>query len=500
MNSFDTFKQSIVNKIKEIDAEYKQLYKDYRPTENEKKLISFLDDIWGLRFQDDSLNEKFQKASVQLFFIDKDNKTNCVDKSFRLAKLHPKQPKTTPLYFLIARLAMSKEYDFYLCPNIFQKTQNRLHNWESNISISNCYFVDIDEIHTKKPIYNCTEDEILAYLYTQYPILKQLSPSYILMSGGGLHLYFTLAHTEYLFGNAYTNQTRRLHKILTGSLITLLRADVACKNLNRLLRVPFSYNLKYPVKTRFYIYPTKQTYSYEQLNNTVSSVLPASVPEAPVRTKITSSKVSAPKITEQKEPVQRNYNTTPEERSLIAAKAREKLFLDRKSDIEKWFFLHLKDMEGHRHHFFLIYSIILKQLHNRSDYIETRCRILNAKLFAPLPESELIKTISQEHYYLFRNETIAEWLDYTQEEIAMMNCNYGADAIREHNRKWSVYYNELRKEERHQRKERKQLQIFKIIAENPDATLCELATLLGCHKSTVIRWKKKYKDSLSKDL
>ena len=499
MNSFDAFKQSILNKIKEIDAEYKQLYKDYRPTENEKKLISFLDDIWGLRFQDDSLNDHFQKASIQLFFIDKKDNANCFDKSFRLAKLHPKQSNTTPLYFLIARLATSKDYDFYLCPNIFRKSKNRLHHWESNISASNCYFVDIDEIHPPKPIYNCTEDEILAYLYAQYPLLKQLKPSYILMSGGGLHLYFTLTHTEYLFGNAYTNQTRRLHKILTGSLITLFKADVACKNLNRLLRTPFSYNLKYPVKTRFYIYPAKQTYSYEQLNSIVSSVLPVSVPEAPVRKKITSSKVSAPKITEQKEPVQRNYNTTPEERTLIAIKAREKLFTDRKNDVEKWFYLHLKDMEGRRHNFFLIYSIILKQLHNRSDYIENRCRKLNTKLFAPLPESELIKIISQEHHYLFRNETIAEWLNFTQSEIAMMDCNYGADAIQEHIRERNIYYNGLRKEETRQKREFKQSQIFKVIEENSDATILQLADLLGCSKATVSRWKKKHKDSLSND-
>lgn len=497
MNSLDTFKKSILSKIKEIDAEYKRLYKDYIPTENEQKLISFLDDIWGLRFLDESLSDKFKSASIQLFFIDKDNKNYCYDKSFQLNKLHPKQAKTTPLYFLVARLAESKDYNFFLCPNIFAKTKKCLRHVNSNIAASNCYFVDIDELHTEKPIYNCTEEEILTYLYNQYPSLMDIPPSYITMSGNGLHLYFTLTQTEYLFSNIYTNQTRILHKRLTHNLITLFEADGVCSNYNRLMRIPYSTNTKYPIKTRFFSYPKhQQTYSFELLNDIVSSVLPVSVPEAPVLKEITSSKVSPPKITEQKEPVQRNYNTTPDERSLIASKARKKLFSDRQSDVEKWFYLHRKDMIGYRHNFFLIYSIILKELHNRSDYIENQCKRLNAKLFYPLTESELLKIIRQEHHYSFRNETIAEWLDFTQAEIATMSCHYGAEAIAENHREWNNYYNELRKEEARQRRELKQAQIFQIIAENPTATIMQLADLLSCSKATVSRWKKKYKEHL----
>lgn len=502
MNSLDTFKKSILSKIKEIDTEYKQLYKDYIPTENEQKLISFLDDIWGLRFLDESLSDKFKSASIQLFFIDKDNKSYCYDKSFQLNKLHPKQAKTTPLYFLVARLAESKDYNFFLCPNIFVKTKKCLRHINSNIAASNCYFVDIDEVHTEKPVYNCTEKEILTYLYSEYPILKDIPPSYITMSGNGLHLYFTLTQTEYLFGSTYTNQTRLLHKNLTRNLITLFEADEVCSNFNRLMRTPYSTNTKYPIKTRFFSYQENhQHYSYELLNNIVLSALPIPILEVPVQkeTSTIAPKTSTKKITKPKETVQRNYNTTPAERSIIASKARKKLFSDRQSDVEKWFYLHRKDMRGYRHNFFLIYSIILKELHNRSDYIENQCKRLNAKLLYPLTESELLKIIRQEHHYSFRNETIAEWLDFTQAEISTMSCHYGTEAIAESHREWNNYYNELRKEETRQKRERKQAQIFKIIAENPSATIIQLADLLNCSTATVSRWKRKYKEHLPTD-
>lgn len=58
-----------------------------------------------------------------------------------------------------------------------------------------------------------------------------------------------------------------------------------------------------------------------------------------------------------------------------------------------------------------------------------------------------------------------------------------------------MHYNDLAKEERHQKKEAKEERIFKIIAENPNLPLSELAKLIGCHKSSAFRWKRKYDES-----
>lgn len=494
MQSFDDFKQHITSKIKEIDAEYKRVYETYEPSENEEKLIAFLDDIWEIRFENEALNDSHKNASIQLSFIDKDNSNNFLDRNFRLSKLHPKQKKTTPLYFLISRLSASRDYHFFLCPNIYTRSKNHYQNWEQYISASNCYFVDIDEIRTEKPVYNCTEEEILQYLYNEYPLLMDCHPSYILMSGGGLHLYFILEHTEYLFGNRYKNNARGMHRTLTSDLIKLLGADPACKNLNRLLRTPFSVNMKYPIKTRLYCYEEyHRTYRYTSLKDFVAALLPINDPLTRILEAEATKPAKAPTTPKPQAP--RSFNTTAEYRSLIATNARKTLFENRQADLEIWFFRHLKDMDGYRHKFFLIYSIVLKELHSQTSYIENQCYKLNNMLDAPLPDSELERTISSKRIYHFKNETIADWLNFTPSEIATMKCHYGADAIAEYHRERGVYYNELAKETRHQKQEAKEAHIFQIIADNPDISLSKLAKLLDCHKSTAFRWKRKYEES-----
>lgn len=497
MKTFDEFKQFIKEKIQSIEQEYKESYKDYEPTENERKLERFLDDVWGIRFEDENKNDSLKNASVQISFIDKENPNNFLDKNFRIAKLHPKQKKTTPLYYLIFRLSECKDYHFYFCPNIYFRTKQRCQNLEQNIVASNCFFVDIDKTYTKKPIYNCSEEEILEYLKCRYPAYSQCQPSYILMSGGGLHLYFSLTYTEYLYGNRYYNRRRREHRELTGKLITVWEADVACKNMNRLLRTPYSYNMKYGIRTRFFTFPEQvKKYDSETLRQILESCLPDKEPE-----KVIEQPKPKDKPVKEQARKRENIHTTEEERSKIATKAKKALYLSRRNDLEKWFFSHLKDMDGRRHKFFLIYVIVLKNLNSKEDYIIRQCHSLNDMLEAPLPERELEKTFLQKKWYLFKNETIAEWLEFTQMEIAGFECHYGKEAIQEYHRERSRYYRELEKEKRKeeieqriQEEEEKKKRYFAIIEENPEISLSKLAKLLGCHKSSAFRWKKKYEE------
>ena len=185
MDSFNEFNTYISTKIKEIDAEYKSIYNTYKPTKEEQRLITFLDDIWGIRFEDETKNSSMKNACVQVAFMDKDNSNHFIEKNYRIGKLHPKKKQTTPLYFLISRLANCKDYHFYFCPNIFIHSKRNYQNIEKNIVASTCYYVDIDNPRNPqnpKPIYNWTEQEILDFLFQEYPMLLQTPPSYILMS------------------------------------------------------------------------------------------------------------------------------------------------------------------------------------------------------------------------------------------------------------------------------------------------------------------------------
>lgn len=495
MQSYDEFKAMILEKIKVVEKMHKDTSGAYEPTEQEMVLKDFLLDIWGIRFENEALNDCLKSASVQLMFLSKDNPNNIFNKNFRLSKLTPKGKKTTPLWYLISKLSENnKDYNFFLCPNIYFRTKGNLYNNERNIVASNCYFVDIDEVIMEKPVYNCTQEEIKQYLVSTYPFLKECGFSYCLMSGRGLHLYFTLKNTEYLFGEKYRNGRRIEHRKLTGDLIKLMGADSACKNLNRVLRVPFSVNRKINVRTRFFVQEENiKKYSREMLKQFTDSYIIKEEPKVQVKqiTQKFSKKEQTVIVTNQEKVYSDSQKEMFHKRAILARKA---LFQSRRKDLEKWYGLHRSDMEGRRHNFFLIYSIVLKELGFSQKVVERKCFFMNDRLTTPLSDNELLKYITQKHRYLFRNETIAEWLNFTQAEIASFECNYTKEAMLEHRREKGQYYRELKREESTAKKEEKENRIFEIIHANEELSMNELAKVLSCSKATAWRWYKKYQE------
>jgi len=497
MQSYEEFKTLMMDRIKAIDQSYKDMGGAYQPTKQEEMLRDFLADIWGVRFEDESLNDSLKSASVQLMFLSKENPSNCYSKNFRISKLAPKGKKTAPLWYLVSKLSEdNRDYNFFFCPNIYIRTRGNLVNNEKNISASNCYVVDIDEVHMGKPVYNCTEEEIYTYLETTYPFLKECGFSYCLMSGRGLHLYFTLQHTEYLFGAKYRNYRRIEHRKLTGKLIQILGADPACKNLNRVLRVPFSINRKINVRTRFFVKEeNREKYSKEMLKELVAPFEEEETAQERVKEKAREPVRKKKEKTAETEKPKKEY--TESETEMIHNRAvlgRKTLFQNRRNDLEKWYKLHRTDMKGRRHHFFLIYSIVLKELGFSEEVLERKCIYMNDRLGEPLPDGELLKHISQKKRYMFRNETIAEWLNFTQAEIASFECNYTEEDMLEHRRERSRYFGELEKEKRLAKQEEKEKKIFELIRDNEELSMSELAKVISCSKATAWRWYRKYQE------
>ena len=489
MQTFESFMNLIMRRIDEIDKAYKNTKGAYEPTPEERKLKAFIEDIWTLRFEDESLNDKMKNASVQMMFISKENPNNVFSKNWKLGKVAPKGKRTTPLWYLIAKLSEdNREFDFFLCPNIFIRTKGNLDNYERNICASNCYFVDIDEVHTDKPIYNCTEEEIKEYLNRTYPFLKECGFSYCLMSGRGLHLYISLKHTEYLIGTKHWNHRRMKHRKTTERLIKVLEADTACKNLNRVLRAPLSVNRKINIRTRFFVQEeNRKKYSRDMINE---YLLPY---EEQTEKECKKEGHTQTKKTDESKWLKREYSEAEKEafreRALLG---RKMMFTNRKEDLEKWFVLHKMDMVGKRHYFFVIYSIVLRELGWSMEAIENRCFSMNQSLPDRLSESELLKHITQRHKYRFRNETIADWLNFTQSEIATFKCNYSEEDMLEHRREKSRQQREAKREQQLVKKEANEKKIFELIKENETLSMSELATLLSCSKATAWRWFKKY--------
>ena len=175
-----------------------------------------------------------------------------------------------------------------------------------------------------------------------------------------------------------------------------------------------------------------------------------------------------------------------------AVQGKKTLYENRKADLETWYELHKSDMVGKRHHFFFIYSLMLKELGFSDEAVEKRCFYLNDGLSTPLPDNELLRNITHKNRYLFRNKTIAEWLDFTQAEIASFKCNYSAEEMLEHRKEKNAYFHEKEKEKRGKNKQEKQERIFELIEANDGISMSELAKHLFCSKATAWRWYKKY--------
>lgn len=498
------FKEKIKNDIKEINDNYKARKGNIEMSEEELELKKFLNDIWTLRFEDSGVEKYYEKATVYVMFMDKDNLSNVVCKTYSLQKMQPRLKTTVPLYHLLYEMADRGEYHCYFVPNIFVFRKGYAKNCIENVKSSNVYYVDIDKIETEKPLYNCTKEEILALLYERYPLLKECPPSYVLRSGiSGLHLYFTLKNTERL----QFAEERRIHSKIMKELVEVLDSDRVCTNFNRYLRVPYSKNCKYNIFTSFMVLPeNEKRYTREKIGEAVEKYLSVCKKET-----IPKNKETETKSIKKGSPVKKKKKKKPEEKKKYASNGKKKEFLKEqvllfnkvlKEDLETWFRWHKGNIQGRRNNFFFIYSNILKKLGWSMEVIERCCMKLNHQLAEPLKESEIRGIVRKETIYAFGNDTIAEMLEFTEEEKKELQCRYSKEEREERNKQKIREWQEQDKERRRRKKEEKQNRIFQIIEENPEDTLKELGKKIGLAPSSTLRWKRKYdewKNGLEKD-
>ncbi len=424
---FITFNESVKTKLKQIDAEYRGIYKTYTPSLEELKFKAFLDDIWKPRYESDDLSEKlYAYGNIQVFFHYSKDTSIHISKIFSLRKLHPKKPSTAPLWYMLFRLSQEiAECNIYLCPNIMYHSGTT--PCEKNVIASNCYFVDIDNANTKKPVYNMNQESIKKYLKKNYPIYSELKPKYILMSGRGLHLYFILEHTEMLASSNKTKPIKKVHKWITSDLITLYEADRACKNLNRLMRIPYSTNNKVNLQTKLYITDDKGHHSISEIIDTIkrhkackneedNSQQFYDIAEAAKELNASGAETDNKADSASSRDITKKRNNNHGISSLCKI---------RKADLEKWFMHHLDDLDGRRHTFFWIYINNLKNMRTYKGIIYREAYSLNLQLVNPLSSNELDAIIeSDKKIYRLTNESIADMLLMTETEVHELQSIY----------------------------------------------------------------------------
>lgn len=511
MEKNNTFAASIKQHITDIESLYKNIYTSYKPTKEEIRLQEFLKDIWEPRFDDISKNEKFYEIGVVQVFFHEQEGNGTFTKQFALRKLKPKRESNAPLWFVLYRLAiLDAVYNLYLCPNIFYRDRETGTLVESNVIASNAYFIDIDEIESKRPIYNMDERAIKQFLSRKFPTYLKLKPKYITMSGRGLHLYFILEHTEKLSYYNEATKIRKIHKAITKKLIDSYGADKVCHNLNRYMRVPLSTNRKINIRSRLIRTDDTGTHSLSEMMETLgmSNAKTNGKAIADVATKIDveskNKKVTPEKVltpTVKAVEVIKVSETIGKETDGSKTGSRtgvDSLCSKRKRDLEKWFSWHVKDLKGSRHTFFWLYINNLKNQKCSYDQIKDMSHSLNDSLLEPLTDKELDDIIyTSNKVYQLKNSTIGERLGMTPYETELLECVY-TEGEADRRKELEIELKAKRREERLKRNQQERLKrwagYFEYMKKSPDSDYKKMASDFGISQSYCRRIRKAYFD------
>ena len=489
------FVEDIKRRLNDYNNEYKEVYKEFVPNEEEQLFIEFLDDIWKPRYEEEQKNKQlYENGNVTVLFQGLDDKHSVFQKVYKLRKLHPLRESTAPLWYILYRIAKNNDsFNVFICPNIMYKDWDSSLN-ESNVIASNAYFIDIDEVQSEKPPYNMTYSDITAFMNEKYEFYTKLSPKYILVSGRGFHLYFIQEKTEKLSYYKDTSSIRQVHKWLTKDLIGLYGADKVCYNLNRYMRLPLSKNHKINIKSRLYRTEDEGKHNISEMLDTIKKYKTPSKPEL-----FQSSKQ---RLDIKKEKTKKQKQSEGQTESTVSENSNNHgiyyLCQKRQRDLEKWISMHRRDVKGRRHTFFWLYVNNMKNMKHQSSYIEVQAKKINNTLFEPLPDKEIESIVySGEKVYRIKNETIGEMLSITDED------NFELEGI------YTLYTEESRKQARAEEKERKRQarleknkearlknweKYFDYMRANPQSTFHQMAEVFSISESHCLKIRRAFKE------
>lgn len=264
-------------------------------------------------------------------------------------------------------------------------TPNTINSWKSrrineNVQYLTCIWQDID---------SCRIEEALAALESS----GLPEPTYIINSGGGVHLYwnlvFKLPAASYYKSWLTVMQavkTRLSEALPVGSSAIV---DSSVLHGSRYMRVPSSFNGKRGVYSGFYSIKTENNYNFlEDFYNPLV------------------------KVTEQKKVVQLTEYTAKKNKTSGTSKWKNSYNQYLREDIVRLVHLRSGNMEGHRHNL-LLYLKLLRETDSQIAYV-------NSLFNCPLVDYE-VTAIQKANYTNFvKRSTIYEGLAVTEEEERQM--------------------------------------------------------------------------------
>ena len=396
--------------------------------------------------------------------------------------------------YIKALSALAKiKTDLYFIPCVFSDWRQ-----DADAMYKNCVFVDIDNIDI-----NLDQDDetIVNELKTRFPKIKQMMPCWIIKSGHGLHLYW---HLEKQIDLRITDDFSKWQKA-TELLITYFHGDIACRNASRIMRLPTSYNCKKEAIKSKIIYYRQDEYeiehfidllfnldfdTYKQEQNAISNkkrkqTMAANGTKAGRKKSIHEKRYTniSPDL---KIDFLEDYYIQKDEYKIIPSGRAASLL----SDLVKWYKNRDGQIEGYRDHF----AMMICNLHFMMNKPKHEAEFFVMQFFKDTDFEEEAQTIIEKYFnnrtqpYYYKNSTIAEIFDYTDEEMKSFNCNYTEADMKERKRKENIRLTEKRKAERDTAGKRQKR--IEYIKNNPDKTNKELALALDVSKDTIKRLKK----------
>lgn len=129
------------------------------------------------------------------------------------------------------------KYNVYYSPAVYS-------GWRlaENVNAYNCLFVDVDDIQGYENIdfTQFSKVEIIDFLKSQYNLINEQLPHYVVLTGHGLHFYYLTEKLDL----CNDDNISLLRDKYINSMIYYFSADSSCSDKPRVLRCPDTFNVK----------------------------------------------------------------------------------------------------------------------------------------------------------------------------------------------------------------------------------------------------------------
>lgn len=417
-----------------------------------------------------------------------------------------------------AAALIREKYNLYYSPASYR-------DWRVDKAVCHVQtlFIDIDDVEGEV-FYIMDTEEIKNWLMETYSLPEDMLPCWVVSSGHGLHLYYRIEELD-----MNNEEERQLRSIYTDYLIRFFRADKACRNLSRILRVPGSHNVKHEeVLTELHPITPERVFDlwemdfFEATEEEIAEYMRQNQEQKNAKSRETRARHKA-----EKEAAARAAGKSEPETGKAAAnkgrKKQPKKEADREAaqpkeekpirekgmvsyrtdfkphnrywniikDLNNYYCRHNGQIEGHRNQFFHLMGVYLQHAMSLSEAIEFILPYTDGEF-----EEEAIRTVravyESDVQYRYRNITIAGLLNFTQQDIDDSYCCFSKErmeaARKARERKAHQKEAEARKEARGVAKRRNEMEAR---VRNSSLPNRELARELQVSERTIRRIRKK---------